>query len=60
MSQIKWPFLFLALAAVICLMGTGIAVSYRSVIGIIFSIIAFILVMGFGFVTKKKMRESGN
>lgn len=59
MNQIKWPFLFLALGAVVCLIGTGIAVSFRSPIGIILTLIAFIFVMGFGFITKKKMRESG-
>lgn len=59
MSEIKWPLLFFAIAAAACMMGTGIAVGFRSTMGIIISIIALIIVMGFGFKTKKKMRENG-
>jgi FtsH-binding integral membrane protein len=59
MNQIKWPFLFLAFASVACLAGTGIAIGYRSPLGIILTLIAFVAVMGFGFKTKKKYRESG-
>lgn len=59
MKQIKWPFLLLAIAAVLSMMGIGIAISYRSILGISLAIVAVILVMGFGFMTKKKMRESG-
>lgn len=59
MKEIKWPFLFLALAAVACIMGTGIAIGYRSPLGIFITLIAFVAVMGLGFKTKKKYRESG-
>lgn len=59
MNQIKLPLLFFAIAGVICMMWTGIAVGQRSLFGIIASILALILVMGFGFKKKKKMRENG-
>lgn len=59
MKNIKWPFLLFAFAAAACMMGTGIAIGERSVPGIILTLIALILVMGFGFTIKKKMRESG-
>ncbi|KAF0820200.1 MULTISPECIES: YlaF family protein [unclassified Cytobacillus] len=59
MKKIKWPLLAFALGAAICMMGIGVAIGERSIIGIIIAIIALILVMGFGFKTKKKMREDG-
>jgi hypothetical protein len=37
----------------------GISVGLRSVIGILASIALLIIVMGFGFKTKKKMRDEG-
>ncbi|MBS4189070.1 YlaF family protein [Bacillus sp. FJAT-49705] len=59
MKQIKWPLLAFAIAAALCIMGIGIAIAEESIIGILGSIIALVLVMGFGFKTKKKMRENG-
>jgi len=55
----KWIFLVLAILAACCMAGIGISVGFRSVVGIILSIIALIIVMGFGFTTKKKYREAG-
>jgi hypothetical protein len=37
----------------------GISVGLRSIPGILASILLLILVMGFGFKTKKKMRDKG-
>ncbi|MFE8695336.1 YlaF family protein [Cytobacillus sp. FJAT-53684] len=59
MMQIKWPLLAFAIGAALCMMGIGIAVAESSIIGIFGAIITLILVMGFGFKTKKKMRENG-
>ncbi|WP_026584267.1 YlaF family protein [Bacillus sp. J33] len=59
MKNIKWPLLAFAVGAALCMMGIGVAVAERSIIGIVFSIILLILVMGYGFKTKKKMREDG-
>lgn len=57
-NPIKWPLLFLAIAGVICMIWTGIAIGQRSLFGILASMLALILVMGFGFKKKKKMREN--
>lgn len=59
LKEIKWPFLALAIVATLCIMGIGIAVAEESIIGILTAIITLIIVMGFGFKTKKKMRENG-
>lgn len=59
MNKIHWPFLWMAIAAVASIMGIGIAIGYRSTLGMLTSVVALILVMGFGFMLKKKIRESG-
>jgi Family of unknown function (DUF5325) len=59
MKKIKSLFLLFAIVATSCIMGIGISVAERSIIGIISCILLFILVMGIGFITKKKMRENG-
>ena len=59
MKKIKSVFLLFALVATSCIMGIGISVAERSILGIISCIILLILVMGIGFITKKKMRENG-
>jgi hypothetical protein len=59
LKQIKWPLLFFAFAAASCMIGIGIAIGERSLIGIIGSIAALVVVMGTGFKKKKKMRENG-
>jgi hypothetical protein len=59
MKKIKSLFLLFALVATSCIMGIGISVAERSIIGIISCILLLILVMGIGFITKKKMRENG-
>ncbi|MDQ0217221.1 hypothetical protein ELQ35_08190 [Peribacillus cavernae] len=57
MKNIQWNFLILALLATASLAWTGIAIGERSLIGIFLSILALFVIMGFGFATKKKMRE---
>lgn len=59
MKQIKWPLLFFAFAAASCMIGIGIAIGERSILGVIACTVALIFVMGFGFKKKKKMREAG-
>jgi hypothetical membrane protein len=59
MKQIKWPLFFIALLAAATIMGIGIAIAERSNIGILACIVGLVFVMGFGFKTKKKMREAG-
>jgi arginine exporter protein ArgO len=59
MKQIKWPLFFIALLAAATIMGIGIAIAERSWIGILACIVGLVFVMGFGFKTKKKMRDAG-
>ena len=59
MKKIESLFLLFALVATSCIVGIGISVAERSIIGIISCILLLILVMGIGFITKKKMRENG-
>lgn len=59
LNKIKWPLLFFAFAAASCMIGIGIAIAERSTLGAIGCIVALVIVMGYGFKTKKKMRERG-
>ncbi|WP_338451913.1 YlaF family protein [Niallia oryzisoli] len=59
MKKIKWLSLLLAFLAAACMAGIGIAVAERSIVGILGCIVMLILVMGLGFMNKKKMRENG-
>ncbi|MFK2824863.1 YlaF family protein [Bacillus sp. B190/17] len=59
MKEIKWIFLLFAIAAASCMIGMGIAIGEKSLLGLIFCIVALIAIMGFGFSTKAKMRRAG-
>lgn len=59
MNKIKWIFVVYSILAACSIMGIGISIGEKSVIGIITSILAVIVVMGMGFKTKAKMRTNG-
>ncbi|WP_223595919.1 YlaF family protein [Neobacillus bataviensis] len=59
MKNIKWPLLIYAILAAASIMGIGVAISEKSILGIIGCILAVIVIMGLGFSTKKRMRENG-
>nr|WP_263328163.1 YlaF family protein [Neobacillus sp. Marseille-Q6967] len=59
MNHIKWVFVMYAVLAAASIMGIGVAIGLQSIAGIFGSIIALVLVMGFGFKTKAKMRANG-
>ncbi|MFT4416065.1 YlaF family protein [Fredinandcohnia humi] len=59
MKNLNVLMLLFAIATTFCIMLIGIAIAERSMLGIILSIIAVIIVTGLGFTTKKKMRENG-
>lgn len=59
MKQGKWIFLVLAVLAALFMIGIGVAVGERSILGIIFAIIGLNAVMATGFIMKKRMREKG-
>ncbi|MBV7503884.1 YlaF family protein [Bacillus sp. sid0103] len=59
MKNVKWPLLVYAILAAAGIMGIGIAISEKSLIGAIGCVLAIIVIMGMGFKTKRKMRENG-
>jgi hypothetical protein len=59
MKGIKWIFLIFAVLSAASMMGIGIAIAEKSMLGVMGSIIALIFIMGLGFKTKQRMRESG-
>jgi len=59
MTKVKWPLLIYAVLAAVCIIGIGIAIGEKSIIGAISCILALMVVMGMGFKTKRKMRENG-
>lgn len=59
MKDIKWIFVLYSIAAILAMCAIGVSVGLRSIPGALFAIIALVLVMGYGFKTKKKMREQG-
>ncbi|CAM3693327.1 YlaF family protein [Mesobacillus zeae] len=59
MKQIKWIFLAFAILSAACMMGIGISIAESSATGVFLCIVGLIAIMGYGFKTKKKMRENG-
>ncbi|RAK23213.1 hypothetical protein B0I26_101167 [Anoxybacillus vitaminiphilus] len=57
MNSFQPVFLFFAVLAAACIMAIGIFIAERSLLGIIFSLIALLATMGAGFMTKKRMRK---
>lgn len=59
MKQIKWVFIVFSVLAAASIMGIGVAIGEKSILGVIGSILVLIVVMGFGFKTKAKYRANG-
>jgi hypothetical protein len=59
MKEIKWIFVLFAVAAAADIIGIGVAIAEESIVGILACIVLLVLIMGFGFKTKKKYREEG-
>jgi len=59
MKSIQPVFLLFAILAASSIMTIGIFIAEQMIIGVIISIVAFVLIMGIGFITKKRMREKG-
>ncbi|MEI4831166.1 MULTISPECIES: DUF5325 family protein [Bacillus] len=57
MEQIQYRFLFTAIIGVIFMIGIGIMIAENSPIGAIICIIGTIFTIGYGFITKRKMRK---
>jgi hypothetical protein len=58
-KDIKWVFVLYAIGAAVSMLGVGVAIGERSIIGILCCIVLLIIIMGFGFKSKKKWREEG-
>ncbi|MDP4103398.1 MAG: YlaF family protein [Bacillota bacterium] len=59
MKQIKWVFLIYAILSAASIIGIGVAVAEKSIIGTISCLIALTLIMGLGFKRKAQMRRNG-
>lgn len=59
MKDIKWIFVLYSISAILAMCAIGVAVAFRSIPGAFIAILALILIMGYGFKTKKKLREQG-
>lgn len=58
MKQIKWIFLVYSILSAGSIMGIGIAIAEKSILGVFGSLIALVVIMGLGFKTKRKLREA--
>ncbi|WP_027408277.1 YlaF family protein [Anoxybacteroides tepidamans] len=59
MKPFQPVFLLFAILAASAIMAIGIFIAEQSIIGVVISFIIFLVVMGIGFATKKRMREKG-
>jgi hypothetical protein len=59
MENIKWIFVLFSILAAVSLMGIAISISLKSPLLALGSLLALVVIMGFGFTTKKKYREEG-
>ncbi|RLQ95895.1 YlaF family protein [Falsibacillus albus] len=59
MKDIKWIFVLYSILAASAIMGIGVAIGERSIIGVLVCIVLLIVIMGIGFKKKKQMREQG-
>ncbi|MBS4198813.1 YlaF family protein [Bacillus sp. FJAT-49732] len=59
MNGIKWNLLLFATIGALSIVGIGISLGEGSYIGMIACFIILIAVVGYGFKTKKKMRDEG-
>ncbi|MFJ8066252.1 YlaF family protein [Psychrobacillus sp. NPDC096426] len=59
MGNIKWIFVLYSLGAILSMALIGIAVALRNIPLVFLFLVLLFVVMGFGFKTKKKMRDQG-
>ncbi|WP_028398872.1 DUF5325 family protein [Ectobacillus panaciterrae] len=57
MEHIQYRLLMIALVAVIFMIGIGIMIAENSTIGTIVCVIGTIASIGYGFITKRKLRK---
>ncbi|BCB03202.1 YlaF family protein [Bacillus sp. KH172YL63] len=59
MENIKWIFVFFSIMAAVSLMGIAVSISLQSLLLAGASTVCLLIVMGFGFKTKKRYRQEG-
>lgn len=59
MKNIKWVFVLYSLGALLTMLLIGVAVGMRNIPLMIVFLLLLGVVMGFGFKTKKRLREEG-
>jgi hypothetical protein len=59
LGHIKWIFVLYSLGAILSMALVGIAIALRNIPLIFVFLILLFVIMGFGFKTKKKMRDAG-
>ncbi|WP_144509406.1 YlaF family protein [Bacillus sp. FJAT-22090] len=59
MGNIKWIFVLYSFGAILSMALIGVAIALRNIPLIFLFLVLLFVVMGFGFKTKKKMRDQG-
>ncbi|ALC86188.1 hypothetical protein AM499_10375 [Bacillus sp. FJAT-22090] len=59
MGNIKWIFVLFSIGAILSMAFVGIAIALRSIPLVILGLVLLCVVMGYGFKTKKRMRDQG-
>lgn len=59
MKNVKWIFVILSFAALLAMVGIGLAVAYRSFPLILLAIVILGVIMVIGFKKKREMIEAG-
>ena len=59
MKSVQFIFLGYAIAGTISMMLIGISIAERSLLGIGLSLISLLIIMGFGFKSKRKLKQTG-
>lgn len=57
--KINVTMLTFAVLIAVCFSLTGVAIAMRSIVGILLTLVAAVILFGLGFKTKKKLREAG-
>lgn len=60
MKNVKWIFVLLSLAALLAMVGIGLAVAYRSIPLVLLAIAVLCAIMVLGFRKKRSMIETGS
>lgn len=57
--KIHWSLLALSILATMSIGSIGVFIALKSWLGIVIALVLLVVIMGFGFTKKKKLREAG-